>query len=441
MNITNFDNTGLYEVENWLKDNIEKNININTIKEILKTVNISFVSEEINRLQSTLLCELKDSYVQQSQRYVTMGEDSYELPKLDSSDMEKSKKLMDSLFSLYSKMSELNEGDFKGRPKIENYKFGIPIEDARYILPLSTKTNLFCAMTGDKLFELYNLLQKKKYSAIFLEFKEILDEYIPKQLLKLISRYSDENYVAEDIVESYYKNQLNKINSKDNMILLDSFEDLDLKVGLGALTSTQKRTPSQTIEKWGDQAINKAKGVAKRVLGYGHDSIAEQARTTFAMMCSMVTYHQQIRHRLSKNFREPLENLVLIKDRKVIVPPTIENSEFAEEYLNIINNIKEFRIYVYEKYGLDKALYFLLNADQIKLIMSTNARIDIQMLSERICYNAQWEIRELSTKKLMILRQLSDTLYESALPSCVTSKCKEGKLSCGRQEEAKKKFL
>jgi len=43
----------------------------------LKTINISFVAEGIDRIQSTLICELKNSYVQQSQRYVTMGKNSY----------------------------------------------------------------------------------------------------------------------------------------------------------------------------------------------------------------------------------------------------------------------------------------------------------------------------------------------------------------------------
>lgn len=42
-----------------------------TVKELLKTCNISFVLEGLNRWQSTMICELKDSYVQQSQRYVT----------------------------------------------------------------------------------------------------------------------------------------------------------------------------------------------------------------------------------------------------------------------------------------------------------------------------------------------------------------------------------
>jgi thymidylate synthase ThyX len=61
-------------------------------------------------------------------------------------------------------------------------------------------------------------------------------------------------------------------------------------------------------------------------------------------------------------------------------------------------------------------------------------------LADRICFNAQWEIRNLSIKKLKILRGLSDILYETALPACVKGECKEGKLGCGRQHEMRKMF-
>ena len=44
--------------------------------------------------------------------------------------------------ALYQKMSQMKQGEFKGRPKLENYEYGIPIEDARYILPLAVKTNV-----------------------------------------------------------------------------------------------------------------------------------------------------------------------------------------------------------------------------------------------------------------------------------------------------------
>ena len=62
-------------------------------------------------------------------------------------------------------------------------------------------------------------------------------------------------------------------------------------------------------------------------------------------------------------------------------------------------------------------------------------------LAERICNNAQWEIRTLSVRKLELLRSLSEELYKNALPPCVYGTCREGKLSCGRAAEMRQRYL
>ena len=439
MEINNFEQTGLDKVIQWVKDNNITDLKQGGLKEALKTVNLSFVVEGINRVQSTLLCELKDSYVQQSQRYVAMDEEAYRLPDLTTEDNKKAQHLVNQAFKLYEEMSELKAEEFEGRPKVKHYKHGIPIEDARYILPLATKTNISVAMTGNKLYNLFSLLHHEKYSSLFEELREQIYDLLPDCVVQLLPTEMSSGQNLE-LIERLYEADLEKLNSEQKMILLNSFDNLDLKVGLGAATSTSPQPPSEKLDAWGEEAQDKAKGLTARVLGYGHESIAEQARTTFAMMCSMVTYHQQIRHRLSENHREQLIELIL-QERPALVPPTIEGSKFEEDFLKLVEEIKQFRLYIYKEYGLDKALSFLLNCDQIKLIMSTNARIDKEMLAERICMNAQWEIRQLSTKKLLQLRELSDVLYEKALPSCVHGKCKEGKLSCGRQEEVRARFL
>ncbi|MTI86309.1 MAG: FAD-dependent thymidylate synthase [Firmicutes bacterium] len=439
MRVANFEATGLEKLEAWIERNNYNDINEQTLKQVLQTINISFVLEEIDRVQSTLICELKDSYVQQSQRYVTMSGGAYILPELDYDDGQKAVKLTEKAFDLYCRMSKLKEGDFSGRPKVQHYLHGIPIEDARYILPLSTKTNVCVAMSGDKLLELFRLINDKKYAAIFTELYKEMMSNLPAGLVSLLHR-DNHGGVRQDLVKDFYVGYFSKINTENNLVLLECFSNQDMKVGFGALTSTLKEAPSQVINKWGQDAPVKAKGVVERVLGYGHESIAEQARTTFGMMCSMVTYHQQLRHRLSQNFREELSILLQDKDRLPKVPETIKNSVFYQEFRALVDEFKTFRLFIATKYGQDKALSFLLNCDQIKLIISSNARADISMLSDRTCMNAQWEIRELAIKKLMLLRTLSDILYEKALPSCVLGKCREGKLSCGQQAKVIAQF-
>ncbi|MBQ2014564.1 MAG: FAD-dependent thymidylate synthase, partial [Peptococcaceae bacterium] len=145
MQLTNYEGADLLFVEALLKQHPDTNRD--TLLELLKTCNLSFVLEGINRWQSTMICERKDSYVQQSQRYVTMSRDGYTLPELGEADRAKAEALIAKVFALYEEMSQLKEA-FKGRPKREHYRYGIPVEDARYILPLAVKTNLSVATTG-----------------------------------------------------------------------------------------------------------------------------------------------------------------------------------------------------------------------------------------------------------------------------------------------------
>lgn len=439
LRITNFEHTGLDKVESWINKYRIKKLDERSLKEILKTVNIFFIVEGISRIHSMLLCELKDSYVQQSQRYVALHNDAYLLPQLEQKDIDSAKQLIERSFNLYEKMSKLKQGEHKGRPKLENYLHLIPIEDARYILPLSTMTNICITMTGDKLYELFCLINDKKYKSVFHQFKQELSVYLPSNLINLFPDDWDSDYNKE-LIEVFHQDTLDEIRPENKLVLIKYFKNLDLKVGLGAMTSTQGNPPSETLALWGDEAINKAKNVAERVLGYGHESISEQARTTVGMMCSLVTYHQQIRHRLPESYREDLLNLIKDKERPVITPPSIKDSMFYEEFLRLTELFKDYRLFVYNKYGQDKAFSFLLNCDQIKMIISTNARIDVNILAERTCMNAQWEIRELAIQKLKILRGLSDILYENALPSCIRGKCKEGKLTCGKQQEVRNLF-
>ena len=161
MRLSNYEDDGLVRVENWLQQQNEE-LSGETLRVILAAYNVSFVLEGINRWHSTMLCELKNSYVQQSQRYVTMSADGYLLPELTAEEKKQAEELLQQAFDLYSEMSVIKE-EFKGRPKAEYYQYGIPVEDARYISPLAMQTNLSVAMSGDKLLDWFALFAQAPY--------------------------------------------------------------------------------------------------------------------------------------------------------------------------------------------------------------------------------------------------------------------------------------
>ncbi len=436
MQITNYEGTDLLVVAALLEQ--IPDADNDTVREVLKTCNVSFVLEGINRWQSTMICERKDSYVQQSQRYVTMSKDGYILPQLNKEDTVKAEALLSKLFALYEEMSQLKE-EFKGRPKREHYKYGIPVEDARYILPLAVKTNLSVATTGDKLLDWFRMMKRPQGAAMFDDIRTAMMAVLPAALAKWLDNqtYSYEN---SDVLNNYYQNELDKITPEQPVVLLRTFEQPELKAGLGSLTSTKAEPPSQVLEQWGDEAAEKAKGVTKRVMSYGHTSVAEQCRTTFGMMFSLVTWHQQVRHRLPQTFRESWENLLNDTNRPPVIPQTVVDGGFAEAYENLVKEMQQFQQYVAENYEGGLWRYFLLNCQQVKIITSTNARMDCGMLQERICNNAQWEINRIAVAKLEELRKLSDILYQYAVPACVYGACKEGKMTCGKAAEMRVKY-
>lgn len=436
MQISNYEGADLLQAELFLQ--AHPALEQATVQEVLKTCNLSFVLEGINRWQSTMICELKDSYVQQSQRYVTLSADGYTLPQLKEEDRKKAEELIGRAFALYAEMSQLKEA-FQGRPKKEHYLHGIPVEDARYILPLAVKTNLSVATTGDKLLAWFRMMKRPLDQQMFADVHDALLAVLPPTIGQWLEQ-QEYSYEDTGLLNQYYQDELDKITAKKPVVLLHTFAEPELKAGLGALTSTKAEPPSAVLQQWGAAAAEKARGVTGRVLGYGHTSIAEQCRTTFGMMFSLVTYHQQVRHRLPSTFREPWLNILLEPERPPVIPQSVIDGGFEQPYRRLVQDMQRFQQRIAGHYTGGLWRYFLLNCQQVKVIISTNARMDCGMLQERICCNAQWEINRIAVAKLEALRKLSDILYRYAVPSCVYGVCKEGKMTCGRAAEMREKY-
>ena len=88
----------------------------------------------------------------------------------------------------------------------------------------------------------------------------------------------------------------------------------------------------------------------------------------------------------------------------------------------------------------EDARYLLPNAAETKIVVTMNARELLHFFSLRCCNRAQWEIRSVAWQMLELAYQAAPTLMEKAGPSCLCGVCPEGKKSCGKREEVKKKF-
>ncbi|VVB74418.1 Thymidylate synthase ThyX [uncultured archaeon] len=435
----------LAELEKFLEKKENQKINEETFLEMAKPINFSFSLEKCSRLLSHHVCESLDSYTQQSQRYVKMGAGAFivpaEIKKLGEGIEKEYTELNNELLELYNEMTQIKEG-FAGRKATEkDYVYGIKIEDGRYALPISIMTNVFITMNFSKIINFYKIMKRAKFA----ESEELLsklDEAIGEEnIVKKINEFADNDCVDEKKIIEFEKMNFGRISEKENCVLINSFENPLLRSGLGALTSTNAGTPSTILEGWEKEhkKEEKARGVTERVLNYGHESIVEHARTTFGLMMSLTCYHQFERHRLPNNIRERFEEIPAKSE--VLIPEAVKREkELLKKFEGIVKKTKKFREKLGEIGEKKAGAYLLLNCDLLKVISSTNTRIDREVMCERLCNNAQWEIRELYEKKLALLKKLAPVIYDKIGPGCTRGPCPEGALMCGKIIEVRKKY-
>lgn len=452
MKILNFKMTQKESIDAYLTqlNSEHKFITEFTLRQLLKTINVGFTVIGMNRLQSTLMMELDDSYVQQSQRYVPISVDNTWVNELhlDNDISEEAISLISRSIDLYNRMTELKDNTIKGRPKTSDFKYGIPYEDARYILPLAMPTNVTVSMSGDKLVDLYSLMIREYL--IFDPLVTKLYEHIPTIVVKYILRLFDSIYfirydkLNDVVLNNYYK--LDNLTIHDPVQVYD-YDDSSHDIAIASLTSTSKKSPTDVYNSWDDEDKTRSSNdLIDRVLGYGHFGVAEHSRSTFGMICSLSCYHQVLRHRIQSIYREPLRNIIEdrnIMNNRVYLPNSIARSEFYGEYLAIIddyNKLLKRKIERREHYS-DKILFMLLNCHMVKFIVSSNDRNDCWIYRERLCLTAQEEIRMLYDKKREHAVKYSHVIDKYGVPPCVTEgKCKEGKLYCGHMDDMKQMY-
>ncbi|MBP3544049.1 MAG: FAD-dependent thymidylate synthase, partial [Lachnospiraceae bacterium] len=94
-----------------------------------------------------------------------------------------------------------------------------------------------------------------------------------------------------------------------------------------------------------------------------------------------------------------------------------------------------------EKKAIEDARYILPNACETKMIATFNARSLLNFFNHRCCERAQWEIREMACRMLVLVKEAAPTIFKYAGPSCVAGPCPEGAMSCGKALENRKLFL
>ena len=94
-----------------------------------------------------------------------------------------------------------------------------------------------------------------------------------------------------------------------------------------------------------------------------------------------------------------------------------------------------------EKHAIEDARYVLPNACTTRIVMTANARSLRNFFRLRCCNRAQWEIRDVATQMLALVKPIAPTIFAKAGPGCLSGPCPEGKMTCGRMAEVREQFL
>ncbi len=145
----------------------------------------------------------------------------------------------------------------------------------------------------------------------------------------------------------------------------------------------------------------------------GHESVFEHACFTFRVEgISRICTHQLVRHRLA-SYTQQSQRYVKLKNPKFIVPNEIMESEFSEEYLEILERASElYRKMVKGGIRKEDARFVLPQGVETKIVITMNARELRHFIILRCDKSAQWEIREMAKEMLRLAHGVAPILFD-----------------------------
>lgn len=164
----------------------------------------------------------------------------------------------------------------------------------------------------------------------------------------------------------------------------------------------------------------------------GHESVLEHAVFTFRIEgISRACLAQLTRHRLA-SFSVRSQRYVRIHGIDLVMPESIQNSEFETEAGSLLEDVMNlYQRMIESGIPAEDARYVTPQAVPTSLIMTMNARELRHFFSLRCCNRAQWEIRHLADAMFRLCMETAPTLFEDAGPGCVRGNCPEKK-PCGK---------
>jgi thymidylate synthase (FAD) len=217
------------------------------------------------------------------------------------------------------------------------------------------------------------------------------------------------------------------------------------------------------LERMDDDEIRRLVSILSEM---GHQSPFEHVSFTFAIEgISRSLTHQLVRHRIASYSQKSQryvreggfdyvvpESVKLRPDLKAVYLKAMQDQQ--QSYNELADGLKEYHLKTLlkdgvsskkaegmaEKMAIEDARYVLPNACETKIVVTMNARSLLHFFNVRCCNRAQWEIRQLATEMLRLVKKVAPQLFRVAGPDCVYGTCGEGVMSCGKSREVAERF-
>lgn len=184
---------------------------------------------------------------------------------------------------------------------------------------------------------------------------------------------------------------------------------------------------------------NKKWKLINHVISSGHHSTLEHVSFTFLISgVSRALSHQLVRHRIGVSFSQQSQRYCRFDmGFNYVIPPSIAKDEELKKkfelYMGGINNMYLELLNV-DNVPAEDARMVLPNACTTNLTMTMNLRELIHLCQERLCNNAQWEIRSMVKQMAKLITDKIPELKPYLVPKCkALGYCNESaSRTCGR---------
>lgn len=355
----------------------------------------------ISRLVTELVETIRfASFTEKSQRYVAFSDDFVIPEELEQPALkllrEEYIQIMQALFNEYKEsLKVIQEYYKKDQPQLKKSEIeGKAKEDARYILPLATKTQLGMTINARSL---ENLLRRlitspleeahELYNLLLQSVKELcpsLIRYIEKEDFK---GTFDVAKIKTGITENSFDKSPVKIlefsvDADDKILAALLFEQCSSSFS-SCLETITKLDETKKNELWAE--------IFEHIQPWSKMPRAfELVDCSFELAMSECCWSQFKRHRVATLLKQKAYSL-----NSYIFPPIIYTLKREDKWLNLLKETNLLKQKLTEV-SPELVHYARLNAEQVRVLVKMNLREIYHFIRLRADINAQWEIRNLA---------------------------------------------